>query len=1246
MASININEYDYTITGPKTYSDNIVALPINATDGPSDRWVTINTYDDFVQTFGPNPDTASVFGNSWEYAANLLLRKMPVCVRRITHELNEDGTNKPNVLLPDVSSSKGIIKIKDVVGNSTVNSNNLVESVISIHDSSNHAKLQTSYPGDIRDNPYYITKTNENGTKGIFTSVYELQQTNPNLNAINVFADVKDDGTNYPKIATENEWNYIGPHNNPHYRTLTKDKKYVNSLDELFDNIYSDEGDPSGNYGDFYLLKNSDNAYTRIDYIYPAKQNKKCIFGNGIIQYPDALLSIKNNNGASLTTNDFTYVTYDSKSNLLTFTPENKTWVYTGLKILENAEDIKTNDIYYIISENAFYINKTVFCYLATEYTEETQNRTVTQIFKFNNKTIITNNNEPIYVFTNNKFSLYTYVKNKYEEQLNEDENETPNLNISYNDGNKIFNITSYISIVSNHRYVGSYNNYDALPDISNGSTLENNTFAYNENDKYIYYVLNGEWKVSENTTLNTLNIVTNEIAIETIYNNPSQFIMIPWINTNINKNTGRYTQLVSWDVAEGEDKNQYLETIYWENSNNPINTRPHTVLVNTKVYINDININAMANVDRTSIDLSVNKHNDIEIDNDYSDTRLSSGKVEFTNNSYNPIKIYSLRLTQKNNNGSISLLYDANLNKIKSVNDCITYDPLLQIVNNVGDIITTASIPVLLDTTSGEDRWYFELDPGATLSYNVNLTGLQLNMGVAVFDDTDIVYHLFSSNIGKYDVCLSTLDNEFEVIKSAIPEIEDNDDINNLQINDGRGNFNLFTAEYLYPGSNGNSLNIRVKTTKNQGIYVYVYKNNQYLERIELCAFKQRLSNGKVKILDINNDKESIWRTLLLKFGILPGINDETAAPSSIYGNYIKLDLNPNISDYMSYDYIDSLYAQTGTQITKLQDGHNPNDDHVIHEIPYCYEPLKDKYRYDIKFVSNGGYIDKLVLSSSITSTIHNDEDVRLIEDAMLDLVSSRKDCVAYLDSPFDLAIEDVPFYFEHISSSYAAAYDPWAYISLNTGSIKWMPPSFVQLYTHAKSIMGGNKMYLPPAGVRRALVPEILKTNHDLPSTYISTWQDNESVQFINPIIWINGFDYTIYGQKTLYNIVNQSDRYESALQNLNVRLVSNEIKKLIFKTCIELTFELNNLMTWNEFKSKVEPLLSVMQGEGVLTNYSLLMGSETMTAADLNSGHIVGTVRVSIASAATDWDINFEIQPNEVTFNEADYNSSYTE
>lgn len=1155
MPYININEYDNTLVGPKTNNGNVVAIPINAKDGPSDRWITVDKYEDFIQMFGPQPANNSVFGSSWEYAANLLLREMPVCVRRITHEINEDGTN--GALLSNVSTSKGVIKIKDIVGNSTINPNALINETIVVSDSAKHSKLNISDAGEIVANPNYINLNEDKCEDYTFDSVFSLLSNESIRGTVNAFADVKDNGKTYPWIATENEWDYIGKTINEHCKSLSSEGALI--LSDL-DTILKKNQD--GKPGDFYVVVDNEQN-CRVDFVPNGYANPKWKGSSTPINTPDILINYTND----IVANDFIDVVYNATNDTVT----NHAWNYTGCKIIKNAEstsDLNDNDIVYVVKDEA----------------------------------------------------LYTYSNNKLT-------NKIENIN----------EINKYVTTVNNSRYRGS-----VKTDLPENASI--NDFVWVEDEKLVYvYTSNEQWTKSAITQddINTVGIPSSYQYNATI--------VIPWIDSGEKINEGLYRHYFNWKLATGEDKNNFLTHIYWKATSNPIATRPHNTLVNANVVLNEININAIADVAKTGISLNVNKYTDISIENDTSENRLVSGKVGITNTSYQAIKIYSLKLIQKASNGQTQLVYNANLEKITSVVDRITEDPLLEIVTITGESRTSNSLQPKLDLTTNEDRWYIELEPGATLYYNRNLTGLQLVASIAVFDESDVVCHLFESSNGRYDVCLSTGE-ILEVIKTSLPITTSNDDINNLPISDGKGNFNLFTVEYKYPGTNGNTINVRVKTITNQGIYMYVYRNNQFLERIELCSFRQSAGNGRVKILDLDYNKDDIWRILLTKFGILLGVNETTTLPKPIYGDYVKISLNSNLDtdtlDYSSYDYIQSLYAQTGDQIANLSGGADPSDEHIIHEVPNCYSPLVDKYKYNVKFIANGGYVDKLIYSSAITSATASDSAVRLIEDAMLNVATTRKDCVAYLDAPFDAAVEDVPYYFEHISSSYAAAYDPWCLIALETGGSKWMPPSFVQLYTHAKSLQKGNKLYLPPAGVRRALVPEILKTNHDLPSSYITDWQNTEAVQFINPIIWINGYDYTIYGQKTLYNVYNSESRYQSALQNLNVRLVANEIKKLIFDTCINLTFELNNMMTWNEFKSKIEPTLLTMQSEGVLTRYSILMGTETMTSADLNTGHIVGTVKVAIVSAAIDWDINFEIQPNDITFYENDYNSSYGE
>lgn len=1129
MPYINIKEYDYTITAPKQQKYNIVAVPINASDGPSDKWVTIHNYDDFVQTFGTNPNTTATFGSSWEYAANLLLRGMSVCVRRITNVLTEEGDNAE--LLEGVDTAKAVIKVKDVIGND-IGTGSLAEGLITVTDNAKHSVLKNSSKGEEIDNPlykYYTYEEDGDTKRSEYANVHVLQTDETNR-IVGAFADV---------ITTESEWNFVGEHDNPHYKYQklgdSTPMSYIKKMNQTLD-----ANNKPYVIGDFFINE----ANHVVKYSPTPILNPNWIRGQK--QYPDDLKDIKLD---SITLEHFVDVTYDATNKKAV----NLVWLYSDTE-------------------------------------------TTVSNHKFVNGTIDVKD-APYKVFETNA--------------------DLPMTNVGVN----------YFAPVKSTNTIWEFN----------GETWGNTGAA-----------------------LNMLTAADSQYSIE---------VTIPFICSNKAINTDIYKHYFNWENT-GEEvyididhpELAYVPKLYWENSNNEIGTRPHKVLSGAEIVINDIVINTSADTSKSAVSLQVNGHQDIKVDTDYTNTRLISGNYGITNMSDEPVKIYGLRITQKADNGEISVVYDAGIEKVINSSGRITSDPLFKIYNiSTGDYLADP-IPKL-DNTTTEDKWYIELDPGCSIYYNRNLTNGIFNLKVAGFNNFEIVCHTFTTASGSYDIALTALKNTVaEVIKRYVPvTIDEKIDYNNIPIHDGNQNFNMFVVEYRHPGTNGNLLNVYVRTIPNRGIYLYVNRNKQHLETIELCSFRFRNGNtGRVNTLDMDLNKDAIWKTILSKFGVLilddgkvydgnlNPIVDESAI-GSIYGNYVKVSINPEIiknENVTSLDYLLSLYAQTGSVITQLKGGSIPSEEHVLHEVSKCYVPLEDKYRFDITYVSNGGYVDKITYPKAIVNVLANDSDVRLIEDAMLDLATSRKDCVALLDVPYDLPLEDVPYYFEHMSTSYAAAYDPWAYMLLSTGMTKWMPPSFVHLYTHAKSIQAGNKLYLPPAGVRRAQVPEIFKTNHDLTSKYISAWQDNSTPQYVNPIIWISGYDFTIYGQKTLYNRVNGSDDYQSALQDLNVRLVANEIKKLIFKTCIDLTFELNNMMTWNEFKSKIEPTLSVMLGEGVLTKYDILMGTETMTVADLNSGHVVGTVRVSVARAATDWDINFELTPNGVSFTEVDYNSQYSE
>lgn len=1131
MPYININEYDYTITGPKSISGNIVAVPINASDGPSDKWITVHTYDDFVQIFGDNPAPNDPFGNSWEYAANLLLRNMSVCVRRITNVLDSDGLNTPETL-PDINTAKAVIKIKDTVSDDIDNMRNLQKTNMDITAANlDQTILNLSKKGEMQPNELY--KKNEIVEEGetktyAFPTPLALENATSDDEYPETFADV---------IATNSEWDYIGTNRtNPHYKYET--------IDEETSMEYIKRENPIGELGDFYITENKH----IVKYSPRPVPNKYWIQGE--ITYPDDLSSIATD---ALTIEHFIDVVYDAtNTNAI-----KKVWKYTP-----------------------------------------------------DNKTTVNN---------------HKFVKN-------------PNSSD------------------------GLFNDFNELDAISK-KTIGSNYFAGVKSENIIY-VFDGTTQTWEATGNNIDNLNSNGT-----YGKTKE---IPFSSTDYNWNSDIYRHKFNWiNVGENgetyidEDHPEFLFTkkIHWQNSFRKINDSPHFVLKGSKINFNKLIINGINTLNSTSIDLEysglennvANKYFYNNIITDTSNSKLTSGKTGLTNYSLEPIKIYELKIYQKDETGNSKLLYDAELEKVLTNKDSIKKNSSLEFKDANGDKIDTPIVQ--LDSTTNQSKWYIELPPGVSLYYNDNLSGVIIELTIAGFENINLAVHTFKSIVGEYQINLSSAKNEYcAVTRFSLPSVTDDPviDYNNIPVYDGHGNINLFVAEYLYPGTNGNYINLKIQTIQNRGIYIYVYRNSQYLEKIDLCSFRQRVSNGKVALLDMDLKKNEIWKLILSAFAIRLDDNqyDGYSEPQPIYGNYVKISLNKNILlEKNPPSYIDALYGDSknrqngisNNSVFKLSGGSDVLDEHVKHEISKCYEPLKDKYRFDIKFVTNGGFVDDIVYPNDLMSSTGTIE-YRLIEDAMIDLAETRKDCVAFLDVPYYLPLEAVPHYFSHLSTSYAAAYDPWGKMNLGTGIIKWMPPSFIQLYTHAKSIQNGNKLYLPPAGVRRAQVPELLGTNHDLPSKYINDWQNSDTPQFINPIIWINGYDYTIYGQKTLFSVIDGAEKYQSALQDLNVRLVANEIKKLIWKTCINLTFELNTLMTWNEFKAKIEPTLSTMLGEGTLTAYDIIMGTETMTKADLNSGHVVGTVRIAVARAATDWDINFEITPNNVTFNEYDYNSTY--
>lgn len=292
----------------------------------------------------------------------------------------------------------------------------------------------------------------------------------------------------------------------------------------------------------------------------------------------------------------------------------------------------------------------------------------------------------------------------------------------------------------------------------------------------------------------------------------------------------------------------------------------------------------------------------------------------------------------------------------------------------------------------------------------------------------------------------------------------------------------------------------------------------------------------------------------------------------------------------------------------------------------------LNDKYMFDVKFITASGYtylIDDNFSQSEETAAFTG----------MITLCDSnlggRGDCFAIPDIPKDVDADDVRSHFQDIDTTYAGAYAPWCYNKLFDGTRAWMPPSYVFLTNLAQSAKN-TPIYYPPAGVNRMLCRRTIKAEYEIGAKILNDWQPKTNdAQCINPIMRIRGSGYSVYGQRTLVNLI--SPVIATSLKSITVRFCAIEIKKAIFNACIQLTFEQNILRTWNEFKSKVETTLLEMKKNGGLNSYQIIMDRSTISDSDINNNIARGIVRAAINDALENFEIGFEISPSYVSFDD---------
>ena len=255
--------------------------------------------------------------------------------------------------------------------------------------------------------------------------------------------------------------------------------------------------------------------------------------------------------------------------------------------------------------------------------------------------------------------------------------------------------------------------------------------------------------------------------------------------------------------------------------------------------------------------------------------------------------------------------------------------------------------------------------------------------------------------------------------------------------------------------------------------------------------------------------------------------------------------------------------------------------------------------------------------------------DEINPIHAEMKNLVETRQDCIALFDVPYDYDTTLIVDYSALLNTSYGTIHHPWCWVQHPTIASKQirMAPSYIFLYTFLSNLIDNvdSQKWFPPAGVKRATARVVKRPDYEIGSVILNMWQ-NDNISRVNPIMKLKQYGYVIYGQYTTLQAI---DLYtHSALESLNVRLISNVVKKKIFDVCLNLAFEPNTSTLWLKFFAQMDEFLRYMKYNDGVYDYKIKMDESTVTTDDINHLRCPGKVWIAPTRTAEFFDIDFII------------------
>ena len=269
------------------------------------------------------------------------------------------------------------------------------------------------------------------------------------------------------------------------------------------------------------------------------------------------------------------------------------------------------------------------------------------------------------------------------------------------------------------------------------------------------------------------------------------------------------------------------------------------------------------------------------------------------------------------------------------------------------------------------------------------------------------------------------------------------------------------------------------------------------------------------------------------------------------------------------------------------------------------------------------------------ISLVVTGDADTTVQQYVIDNIVTTRKDCVAFISPPSSNVVNQAGSEVTNItawntalarSTSYAFADSGWKYMfDKYNNTYRWIPLNgdMAGLCVNTDHV---RDAWWSPAGFNRGNLKNVIKL----------AWNPNQAqrdslyAQGINPVATFQGQGTVLFGDKTL-------QAKPSAFDRVNVRRLFIVLEKAIARASQYSMFEFNDSFTQAQFVALVTPFLRDIQGRRGITDFKVVCDSTNNTPQVIDSNKFVGDIYIKPARSINFIQLNFVAVGTGVSFTE---------